>query len=275
MATLSKTCESYNFLKLSFTNIWGLHLNFADCESFLESNSPDILPLWETNLDDSIDSANFPVRGYFPLIWKDSSIHMHGLTVYVKEGVPFKWVLSLENSADSYLSFQLVLLHSLSHFSFLFRSPSSFLCAVFGSLSSNFVFGDFITSITRTGLPILMELIDLVNSVIIFLSQMTWLRWLSFLLRSQTVILIDCSFGFLSFLMLVFVLQWLSLHWEILIILLCHFPLTFHQIYNRMSCFITDLAYDYSQADWDDFCNHLRDAPWEDIFKLGSSAAAS
>ena len=68
---------------------------------------------------------------------------MHGLTVYVKEGVPFKWVLSLENSADSYLSFQLVLLHSLSHFFFLFRSPSSFLCAVFGSLSSNFVFGDF------------------------------------------------------------------------------------------------------------------------------------
>ena len=143
MATLSKTCESYNFLKLSFTNIWGLHLNFADCESFLESNSPDILPLWETNLDDSIDSANFSVRGYFPLIWKDSSIHMHGLTVYVKEGVPFKWVLSLENSADSYLSFQLVLLHSLSHFFFLFRSSSSFLCAVFGSLSSNFVFGDF------------------------------------------------------------------------------------------------------------------------------------
>ena len=132
-----------------------------------------------------------------------------------------------------------------------------------------------LTSITRTGLPILMELIDLVNSVIIFLSQMTWLRWLSFLLRSQTVILIDCSFGFLSFLKLVFVLQWLSLHWEILIILLCHFPLTFHQFYNRMSCFITYIAYDYSQADWDDFCNHLKDAPWEDIFKLGSSAAAS
>ena len=40
-------------------------------------------------------------------------------------------------------------------------------------------------SIIRTGLPILVELIDLVNSIIIFLSQMTLLRWLTFLLRSQ------------------------------------------------------------------------------------------
>ena len=46
-----------------------------------------------------------------------------------------------------------------------------------------------LTSIIRTGSPILVELIDLVNSVIIFLSQMTLLRWLTFLLGSQTVIL--------------------------------------------------------------------------------------
>ena len=38
-------------------------------------------------------------------------------------------------------------------------------------------------------LPILVELIDLVNSVIIVLSQMTLLRWLTYLLRSQTSIL--------------------------------------------------------------------------------------
>ena len=49
-------------------------------------------------------------------------------------------------------------------------------------------------SITRTGLPILVELIDLVNCVIIFLSQMTLLRWLTFLLGSQTVILIVLLF---------------------------------------------------------------------------------
>ena len=81
--------ESHNFLKLSFTNIRGLRSNFVDCESFLESNSPDILALCETNLDDSIDSSNFSVRGYLPLFRKDSGTHMHGLAVHVKEGLPF------------------------------------------------------------------------------------------------------------------------------------------------------------------------------------------
>ena len=70
----------------------------VDCESFLESNSPHILALCETNLDDSIDSGNFSVRGYLPLIQKDSSTHIHGLAVYVKERLPFARDLSLEDS---------------------------------------------------------------------------------------------------------------------------------------------------------------------------------
>ena len=161
MAILSKASkpdnfESHNSLKLSFTNIRGLRSNFVDCESFLESNSPDILALCETNLDDSVDSGNFSVRGYLPLIRKDSSTPMHGLAVYAKEGLPFALDLSLENSADSYLRFRLALLHSVSYFFFLYRSPSSSLCTVFDSISSNidevllinpsanvFVFGDF------------------------------------------------------------------------------------------------------------------------------------
>ena len=93
--------ESHNSLKPSFKNIRGLRSNFVNCESFLESNSPDILALCETNLDNSIDSGNFSVRGYLPLIWKDSSTHMHGLVVYVKEGLPLARDLSLENPADS------------------------------------------------------------------------------------------------------------------------------------------------------------------------------
>ena len=69
MAILSKVYkpdnfESNNSLKLSFMNTQGLRSNFADCEYFLESNSPDILALRETNLDDSIDSGSFSVRGY-------------------------------------------------------------------------------------------------------------------------------------------------------------------------------------------------------------------
>ena len=125
MTILSKACkpgnfESLNSLKLSFTNIQGLCLNFVDCESFLESNSLDILALCETNPDDSIDSGNFSVRGYLPLIQKDSGTHMHGLTVYLKEGFPFAQDLSLENSADSYLCFRLALLHLVSYFFFLY-----------------------------------------------------------------------------------------------------------------------------------------------------------
>ena len=74
-------------------------------ESFLESNSPEILALSKKNLDDSIDSGNFSVRGYIALIQKDSVIHMHGLVVYVKEELPFAQDLSLENYEDSYLCF--------------------------------------------------------------------------------------------------------------------------------------------------------------------------
>ena len=33
------------------------------------------------------------------------------------------------------------------------------------------------------------------------------------------------------------------------------------------------IAYDYSRADWDGLPDHLRDVPWEDIFKRGASAA--
>ena len=130
MIILSKACkpdnlESHNSLTLSFTNIRGLHLNFVDWESFLESNSPDILALCKTNLDDSIGSRNFSVRGYLPLIQKDSSTHMHGLAVCVKERLSFAQDLYLENSPDSYLRFQPALLHSLSCFFFLYRLPFS------------------------------------------------------------------------------------------------------------------------------------------------------
>ena len=51
-----------------------------------------------------------------------------------------------------------------------------------------------LTSIIRTGLPIPVELIDLVNSVITFLSQMTLLRWLTFQL-----VLFDRSNNYVSY----------------------------------------------------------------------------
>ena len=110
MAVLSKrhkpdNFESHNSLKLSFSNIQSLYLNFVKCRPFLESNSFDILALCETNLDDSIESGHFSMWVYLLLIRNDSVTHMYGLAVYVKEELLFAGNLSLENSANSYFCF--------------------------------------------------------------------------------------------------------------------------------------------------------------------------
>ena len=81
---------------------------------------------------------------------------MHGLAVYVKEGLPFAPDLSLGNSLDFYLCFGSALLHSVSYFYFLYRSSSWSLCTAFDGISCKidevlsiipsanvFVFGDF------------------------------------------------------------------------------------------------------------------------------------
>ena len=95
--------ESHNSLKLSFINVWGLRSNFVTCEPFLESTSHDIHTLCETN---------FLCGGlsYFNL--KEFCYSYASPWSYVKEEFPFVQNLSLENSADSYLCFQLALLHS-------------------------------------------------------------------------------------------------------------------------------------------------------------------
>ena len=230
MDIFSKACKPANFelrnsLKLCLTNIRGLRSNFADCESFLGSNSPNILALCETNLDDSIDSGNFSVRGYLPLIGKDSGTHLHGLVVYVKEGLPFARNLSLENSADYNLCFRLALLHSVSYFFFLYQSPSSSLQTVFNSISSNI---DEVLSINPSANVFVFGDFNVHHKDLLTYSggtQMTLFRWLTFLRGSQKVILKVLLFWTYFFLlMLLFVLQWISLQWEILIMLLSQFP---------------------------------------------------
>ena len=91
--------------------------------------------------------------------------------------------------------------------------------------------------VTRTGLPVLMELIDLVNCVISNdLTQMANFPTRILDCDSHSPALLNL---FISSDTLVFVLQWLSFDWEISIMLLSQFPLIFHHIYNRMPCFIT------------------------------------
>ena len=48
----------------------------------------------------------------------------------------------------------------------------------------------------------------------------------------------------------------------------------FAKTQNRMPFFIA-IAYDYSCADWDGVCDHLRDVPSEYIFKLSACTAPS
>ena len=285
MAILSKACKPDNFelhnsLKLSFTNIRGLRSNFVDCESFLESNSPDILALCETNVDDSIDSGNFSVRGYLPLIRKDSSTHMHGLAVYVKEGLPFARDLSLENSADSYLCFRIALLHSVSYFFFLCRSPSSSLCTVFDSISciidevlsinpsaNVFVFGDFNVHhkdwLTYSGgtdrqgeLCYNFSISNDRTQIVNFPTRIPDCdshspALLDFFLSSDASICSTMAFPPLGN----------SDH--VVVSVSIDFPIN-----SKQDTPFHRVAYDYSRA-------HLRDVPWEDIFKLSASAVAS
>ena len=129
--------------------------NFADCESLLESNSPDILAVCETNL-------------VTQLILE---ISQWGIIFLLSERIPpvicmvsqFMWRKDfllhgtyLLKTLQILICFWLPLLHSVSYFFFLYRSPSWSLSTVFDSISSNidevltinisanvFVFGDF------------------------------------------------------------------------------------------------------------------------------------
>ena len=124
----------------------------------------------------------------------------------------------------------------MSYVFFLYRSPSSLLCTIFDSISSNidevlpinpsanvFVFGDFNVHhkdwLTFSGgadrpgeLCYNFSISNDFTQIVNFPTQIPdfWI--------------------YLFLLTLVFVLQWLSIHWEILIMLLSQFPLTFHHI---------------------------------------------
>ena len=134
---------------------------------------------------------------------------------------------------------------------------------------------EILTSVIRTGLPILVELIDLVNSVIIFLSQMTLLRWFTFLLGSQTIILIVLLFWIYFFLLtLVFdasicsTMAFLPLgnSDHVVASVSIDFPSN-----SQRDALFHRVAYDHSRSDWDGLRDHLRDVQGDDIFKLGAS----
>ena len=119
-----------------------------------------------------------------------------------------------------------------------------------------------------------MELIDLVSTFIIFLSQTTLLRRLKFLL------------GYL-FLTFIYALLDLFISSDAGICSTMAFPPmgnSDHVVVLVSMDFLSNsigdapfhhIAYDYFHADWDGLRDHLRDVPWEDIFKLTACAATS
>ena len=138
----------------------------------------------------------------------------------------------------------------MSYFFFLYRLPSSSFCTVFDSISSNidevlsinrssnvFVFGDFnihlkdcFTYSGRSDRPAeLCYSFSISNDFTQMVNSSTRIPDCN----SHSPALLD-----LFLLTLLFVLQWLSLHWEILIMWLSRLPSTFHQIHNGMPCFL-------------------------------------
>ena len=117
--------------------------------------------------------------------------------------------------------------------------------------------------IIRTGLPILVELIDLAL-------QMTLLRWLTFPLRSHSPALVDLFISSDASICSTMAFPPLVNSDHVVVSVSIDFP-----SYSRGDAAFHGIAYDYSCADWDSLCDYLRDNPWEDIFKLSVSAAAS
>ena len=93
-------------------NIRGLPSNFAGCKYFIKLNLPDVLALYETNFDNSIDS--FSVMSNLILVRNDAVTVLHDLAVYVKDRLPFVQNVSVKNFANCYLYFRLALIQSVS-----------------------------------------------------------------------------------------------------------------------------------------------------------------
>ena len=104
-----------------------------------------------------------------------------------------------------------------------------------------------------------MELIDLANSVTIFLAQTTLLTT-----SLDLFISLDASiYSTVAF-------PPLGIFDHVVVSFSIDFP-----SYPKGDSLFHCTSYDYSQADWDSLFDHLTDISWEDIFKLCASTAAT
>ena len=115
-----------------------------------------------------------------------------------------------------------------------------------------------------------MEPINLVNFVLIFVSQVNLLGLLTFLLRPLTdcysPALLDLFFSSDASICSTIAFPPVGTSDHIVVSISIDFPSD-----SKRDASFHHIAYNYFCADWDGLCDHLRDVPWEDIFKFGAS----
>ena len=175
----------------------------------------------------------------------------------------------------------------MSYFFFLYRSPSSALCTVFDSIPSNidevlsinpsanvFVFGNFnvrrkdwLTYSSGTDRPgelcynfsISNDLTQIVN----FPTRIPDCD-------SHSPVLLDLFLSSDASICSTMAFPPLGNSDHVVVSVSIDFPTN-----SQQDAPFHRIGVDYSRADWDGICYHLRDVPWEDIFKLSASATAS
>ena len=127
-----------------------------------------------------------------------------------------------------------------------------------------------LTSIMRTGLPILVELIDLTNSISNDLTQMVKFLTQISDCDSHSPALLDFFLSPDASICSAIGFPPLGNSDQVVVSVSIDFPQN-----SQQDALFHCLAYGYSLADWNGLCDHFRDVPWEDIFELGGSSAAS
>ena len=115
-----------------------------------------------------------------------------------------------------------------------------------------------------------MEPINLVNFVLIFVSQVNLLGLLTFLLRPLThcysPALLDLFLSSDASICSTIAFPPMGTSDHIFVSISIDFPSD-----SKRDASFHHITYNYFCADWDGLCDHLRDVPWEDIFKFGAS----
>ena len=174
----------------------------------------------------------------------------------------------------------------MSYFFFLYQSPSS-LCTVFDSISSNideillrnpsanvFVFRDFNNHhkdwLTYSGRTVRAGELCYNFSVSNDLAHMVNFPTQISDCDSHSPALLDLFISSDTGICSTMTFPPLGNYDHVVVSVSMDFPIN-----SKQDAPFHCIAYDYSHADWDGLCDHLRDVPWEDIFKLSASTAAS